>query len=66
MDTRFTFSPVASPLHDAAAVQRLLAGLGEALTRAGGAPGTRTRRRSTGRCCTSCSPAAPSGWCSSG
>ncbi len=37
MDRRFSYSPAVSPLHDAAAVEPLLAGLGTPLTQAGGA-----------------------------
>ena len=40
MDCHFAYAPVASPLHDAAAVERLLAGLVETLTGAGGAATT--------------------------
>lgn len=38
MASRFTYAPAVSPLHDAAAVERLLATLAETLADAGGAP----------------------------
>lgn len=37
LDRRFSFAPAASPLHDAASVNRILSGLVDALAKAGGA-----------------------------